>query len=213
MSANRSAPKRGNVPVEEKHARIPKEDVDVLQYDKLIGKVLVTLTHKYGSRVFSLQEDLVSLGYETLLLAKKKYDPSRGTFVTLAYLRLYTYLDRFLSREFRRQSQVVYSLDTHSSVKNANTGSVFSVPFQVFVDGGLFDMEVFFGWYIGTEKEKPFLALVDGWDERKVVRETGYSYQDFLPQMQEVLDEIMEWCRIWSGGHEIQYNLGDKNGN
>lgn len=207
MEKNKNSLRRGKTPQEEKHDRIPKEDIDVTQYNQLTGKVLMTLTKKHGRKVFGMRDDLISLSYEILLMAKKVYDPSRGTFVTLAYLRLYTLLDRYIFRELKRQSREFLSLDKTKANHDSGYDPSTTENFKESIEGASFDMDIFFERYLGTDQEKAFRAVVEGWTDMQVIRNTGYSYEDFLPQMQEVLDEMMEWCTILSGGHEKQYKL------
>ena len=85
----------------ERHERIPKEDVDILDYHPLIMKELHKLAGDYGKFVWQYEHELVQEGYIGLMNAWEKYDPERGTFVTIAYLRVQTKMGRELVKHIK----------------------------------------------------------------------------------------------------------------
>ena len=85
----------------ERNKRIPKDEVDLLGYDKLMKKVLYQLGKKHGQWVFDLKEELLQEGIIGLIKAHKAYDPDRGTFVTIAYLKIHTEMTRLINKRAR----------------------------------------------------------------------------------------------------------------
>lgn len=85
----------------ERNPRLPKDEIDILDYKGLLIKVLNVLARKHGKNVFLYEEDLIQEGYIGLIKALEAYDPTRGTYVTIAYLKVYTEMTRFLLRAGR----------------------------------------------------------------------------------------------------------------
>ena len=85
----------------ERNPRLAKEEINILDYHSLIMKEIHSLANKYGKFVWKFQSDIVQEGYIGLIEAFNKYDPKRGTFVTLAYLRVKTRCSRELYRHIK----------------------------------------------------------------------------------------------------------------
>ena len=93
----------------ERHQRLPKEDVNILDYHPLIRKTINRLAKKYGKFVYLYEQELIQEGYIALIAAWNTYNPERGTFVTLAWLRVDTALKRELNRqakEFKKTNRL-----------------------------------------------------------------------------------------------------------
>jgi len=90
--------KRGNF---ERHNRIPKKDIDILGYNRLIMKVMSQLAKKHGRWVYDYREELEQEGIIGLIKAYHTYDPNRGTYVTIAYLKIHTEMTRCINRRAR----------------------------------------------------------------------------------------------------------------
>jgi len=95
----------------EVHERIPKDQVNVLDYKPLINKVLQSLAKTYGQYVYDYDEELKQDGIIALLKAKEDYDPTRGTYVTLAWLRIRTFMHRRLIKESEQYANTCYLED------------------------------------------------------------------------------------------------------
>ena len=85
----------------EMHPRLAKEDIDLLGYDKLIMKILVNMANARGQWVYDHKESLQHEAMIGILKAYDVYDPTRGTFVTIAYLKIHTEMTRFLNKKSR----------------------------------------------------------------------------------------------------------------
>ena len=107
------------LPHKERNERIPIEDVDLLGYDRLLNKILFALGKKYGQWVFDLKEELLQEGIIGLIKAHKAYDPERGTFVTIAYLKVHTEMVRFINAK-AKQFVIMNDLENLHVSLNAN---------------------------------------------------------------------------------------------
>lgn len=187
---------RSNKPKEEVHARVNKEDINVLDYYELIGKMLRTMTEKYGPVVFNLAEDLGQYAFELLLKAKKDYNPNKGTFVTLAYLRLFTMMDRYIQRHLlTTRYEVLCGAGGHMSQPKGEDEK------SPEVEGGIIDFEKIHNKFMGSDMEPYYLALIDDWGYDRCMKELGCTREEALPMLQRVADDIIEMGRIWAGYH------------
>ena len=85
----------------ERHKRIRKEDIDLLGYERLTMKVLVQIAKTHGQWVFDYRESLEQESMIGLIKAWHAYDPTRGTFVTIAYLKIHNEMTRFINKKAR----------------------------------------------------------------------------------------------------------------
>ncbi len=83
----------------ERNTRPPKDSINILEYDRLLHKMIYKMSKTYGKWVFDYKEELMQEGYIGLIKAHKVYDPTRGTFVTIAYLRVHTEMCHYLNHK------------------------------------------------------------------------------------------------------------------
>lgn len=99
MAYNKPTPP--NKKWKERHPRLPKDQINILDYHGLLIKIVNKLAKDYGLFVYEYEEDLIQVGYIALIAAWEKYDPTRGTYVTIAWLRAHTYMQRALFKHIK----------------------------------------------------------------------------------------------------------------
>ena len=117
--------KRDNKPkrkFKERHKRLPKDQINILDYKNLLIKIINKLAKDYGLFVYDYEEDLLQTGYVALIAAWEKYDKTRGTFVTIAWLRAHTYMQRQLFKYIKEYVATVNLEDLKFSDSEDNMG-------------------------------------------------------------------------------------------
>lgn len=189
----------------------PKEVVDVEQYENLVKGIAYTIFRKVGTHVE--YEDLVSIGFEGLLDAQKRYHPDAGaSFITYSTFRIRgTILDSLaksdpLTRSVReRGRQILTVLDMltqqlGTSPTNEQIAHVMGISpeklrliqYELFISGvssldTLRDIE---GDY-ETVEESTQAGIFENPESISIKRELAQQIQDALEKLPERYAQIV----------------------
>lgn len=185
-----------NKPQEEVHKRIPEDEVDVTEYEPLIHKVVKDFARTYGDLITDNYEDYVSAGYIALIKAKKAYDPERGTFVTIAFLKVLSAVQA-LYLKYKEQQSVS---DLRKLKVNDKEGESVedSDSFTESVSGSTVDYRVV-GSLLSKENQRLYLALCQGKRRGIICRHLDIKWNDYDNRVRELKDEIHEVMTILYG--------------
>ena len=185
-----------NKPQEEVHKRIPEDEVDVTQYEPLIHKVVKDFARTYGDLITDNYEDYVSVGYIALMKAKKAYDPERGTFVTIAFLKVSSAVQA-LYLKYKKQQSVSDLRKLKVSDKEGDSVED-SDSFTESVSGSTIDYGVV-GSLLSKENQRLYLALCKGKRKGMICRHLDIKWHDYDNRIRELKDEIHEVMTILYG--------------
>lgn len=185
-----------NKPQEEVHKRIPEDEVDVTEYEPLIHKVVKDFARTYGDLITENYEDYVSAGYIALIKAKKAYDTERGTFVTIAFLKVLSAVQA-LYLKYKKQQSVS---DLRKLKVNDKEGESVedSDSFTESVSGSTVDYRVV-GSLLSKENQRLYLALCQGKRKGIICRHLDIEWHDYDNRVRELKDEIHEVMTILYG--------------
>lgn len=158
----------------ERHERIPKDEVDILQYEPLIWKIICTFAGKLGNWVYDYKEELKQIGYIALMSAHKDYNPERGTFVTLGYLRVHTHITRFL-----RKQSIHFGSCHHLEELNLKSGSSLAIAWQDLFPSNEIDLNVIARLAVSKEDDidwKILECLINGVPKRSMPKQLGLTH-------------------------------------
>ena len=121
----------------ERNKRVEKEDVNILDYEALIWKIITKSAMTHGNWVYDHKESLKQVGYMALMSALKSYDPTKGTFITIAWLRVTTHIGRVV-----RKKAIEYASTNHLEDLNFTTGSNEAIAWQDLFPSNEIDLNV-----------------------------------------------------------------------
>ena len=185
-----------NKPQEEVHKRIPEDEVDVTEYEPLIHKVVKDFARTYGDLITDNYEDYVSAGYIALIKAKKAYDPERGTFVTIAFLKVLSAVQALYLKYKKQQS--VSDLRKLKVNDKEGEGVEDSDSFTENASGSTIDYKVV-GSLLSKENQRLYLALCQGKRKGMICRHLDIKWNDYDNKVRELKDEIHEVMTILYG--------------
>ena len=185
-----------NQPKEEVHKRIPKDEVDVTQYEPLIHKIIKDFARTYGDLITDNYEDYVSVGYIALMKAKKAYDPDRGTFVTIAFRKVLSAVHA-LYLKYKKQQSVSDLRKLKVSDKEGESAED-SDSFTENVSGSNIDYGVV-GSMLSEECQRLYLALCKGERKGAICRHLDIKWHDYDKRVRELKDELHEVMTILYG--------------
>lgn len=180
-----------HTPKTEVHQRIAVEDVDVTQYYPLINKWVRSYERSYGQVITDNYDDFVSVGLIGILKAKKAYDPSRGTFVTIAFHKVFTeiqtlYKKLMTQERFRDQ----HTIDEDS--EDLAQKKVHELP------GAVVDYDTI-GNFMSGRNKMFYAGLCKGLHRAKICAMCDIPYSEFDEVKQEVKEEALEILSIITG--------------
>jgi len=179
-----------NKPKKEVHKRIPVDDVDVTQYYPLINKWVRSYERSYGRIITDNYEDFTSAGLIGILKAKKVYDPTRGTFVTIAFRKVFTEIAKLykkLENQERFQDHQVYDEDS-------------DVPERKIYDvaGSVVDYEII-GQLMSKRNRIFYTGLCLGLNRGKICAMCDIPFSEYEEVKMEVREEALEILSIING--------------
>lgn len=186
----------GKTPKEEQHDRIPKEDVHVEEYEELIAKVYHRMVNKYGEWVTYHKESLFQQGYMGLCKAKQSYDPSRGTFVTLGYLKIHTEMTRYLTKKWNKQKREVYLEEALEERGDA----VNNYAWEDYQGGYSIDYDKLANHFKYWRDRYAVMAVCEKWNKRKKVKYMKEPIDKAEARCDRVLQDMITLVTIWYGG-------------
>lgn len=190
----------GTTPKKEKHPRIPVEDVDVTQYYALVNKMIRGYARSYGQIITDNYEEFFSAGIVGLLKAKRDYDPTRGTFVTIAYRKVFTAVHNLyvsLSKERGRMD-----LSTSEQLEAMEMTSTDFTKRVVINHGFSANFEVVGELLMGVHK-KLYWCLYNGLTKQRACVVCDIHPDDYDTVCQELKEEILEITTQLYGGRRL----------
>lgn len=182
-------------PKKEVHKRIPVDGVDVTKYYPLVNKWVRSYERSYGQIITDNYEDFVSAGLIGILKAKEVYDPSRGTFVTIAFHKVFTEISN-LYKKLLKQEELA---DNYSDSESDDSNSSSKTKRMYEVSGTYVDYGLIARLMTGRNLEF-FKGLCLGYNRSRICAICDISYKDYDKVKQEVKEEVLEVFQLINGG-------------
>ncbi len=185
----------------ESHKRLAKKDININEYKALITKVINGLALKRGPWVYSHKESLEQEAVFGLIKAYKSYDPTRGTFVTIAYLKIHTEMVRFLNK----RSKDFVHMNNLEDIKFGGSSSGGTHTWQdLFANNSIDYMAVA---KLAIESDDTvmwelFKCLCNGIPWKKVPECIGFSKEDTDKLREELKESMVAVVRELTGDKE-----------
>jgi len=175
----------------ERNPRPLKEDIDLLGYDALINKVMVKLVKKHGKWVYRYQGELRQEGSIGLIKAHKVYDRTKGTFVTIAYLKVYTQMSRFLIKEARIFSKTNRLEELTLKMLTGRD----SIDWQDLFPSHEISYEVVVRLGAKSKLDKEIIYhLIKGTYRRNIPAKVGLTDEQFEVELSRIKDNLVAVC-------------------
>ncbi len=173
----------------ERNERPFKKDIDLLAYDPLMNKVLNKLAKRHGIWVYFYREELIQEGYTGLMQAYNVYDRERGTFVTIAYLRVWSAMQKFINKEAR----MYVKTENLEAMKGAAEGK--DVLWQDMIPSSEIDYGAVLRLAVIKPKDRELMNHVIGGTLRKdIPKKVGLSIRATKESIERLRDDIIEVC-------------------
>ena len=151
---------------------ICKEDIDVTQYFKLIIKVFNHNVSRFGPWLKKHKEDVVQAGYIGLIKAKSKYEPKKGSFLGLAWLRIDSAIKAEVATLSRYHMNHVSLEDIGYSPSATATDKL---PWEEMFSGDILDYGIILRMVKGEDHKKLLYGIIEMypyWKLRAILGET-----------------------------------------
>lgn len=180
----------GTVPKREKHKRLSPDEIDVTKYYRLVDKVLNRFQRKFGNVIMQNRDDLFAHGLIGLMKAKDAYDPSKGTYVTLAYLRVHSNIWEPLMKILKYRENNISLEDT----KFPNM-DICDTNWEEQVEGVNLDYEWIGSMLNSKLKRLVYFSLLYGYNMKEIMEFSGESRVIIRETIKEVKAETM--CLVY----------------
>lgn len=181
----------GTTPKPEVHKRIPVEEVDVTKYDDLIYKIILKYARQYGPVFLEYKEDFYVAGIMGLLVAKRVYNPDRGTFVTIAYYKIATEILQMWKSMMKAESGIdrreVEDNDDGTPLDRIENYQSISVDYE-----GI-------GKLLSPEHQLLYSCLLGGENRGKTCALCGIQWNDYPGKVAELREEVLAVHQELSG--------------
>jgi len=168
----------------ERNERVDKESIDILKYEPLIWKVVTSFAKRLGNWVYDFKEDLKQIGFLALMSAFKDYDNERGTYVTLAFLRVQTFIGRYLRKQAVSHSHCGHLEDLLDSRK--------AIAWQDLFPSNDIDLNVIARLAVRDAKDWQVLeALVDDEPYKTFPARVGLTRKDATARIKELRENLI----------------------
>jgi hypothetical protein len=176
----------------ERNKRVGKEEVDILEYEALVWKIICKEAAGKGNWVYDYKEELKQLGFMALMSAHNSYDPTKGTFITIAWLRVSTHIGRFL-----RKQAIYFSSINHLEDLSFTTGSNEAISWQDLFASSEIDLNVIIRLAVNKEDDIDWLIvhlLMTGCNRREFPRELGLSHTETKERIAALRENLVSVC-------------------
>ena len=178
----------------ERNARLPKEEIDILEYEPLIGKILHKLAKKHGPWVYRYKEELHQEGFVGLIQAYNRYDPTRGTYVTIAYLRVWSAMQKVVNKEAKRYVKTEHLEEMRTSGKSSAVGGP-SVNWQDLIPSHEVNYGAVLRLAVPDEKDRELMNHVIGGTLKKdLPKAVGLTVRATKESLKRVREDILAVC-------------------
>lgn len=176
----------------ERNKRLDKDDVDILDYEPLVWKIITKFAATKGNWVYDYKEELKQIGYMALISAHKSYDPTKGTFVTIAWLRIQTHVGRFL-----RKQSIYFSSVNHLEDLNYTTGSNEAIAWEDLFPSNEIDLNVIARLAVNKNDDidwKLLDLLVMGEKKRSIPKKLGLTHAETKTRIGLLRENLVAVC-------------------
>jgi len=202
----------GNVPKKEKHKRIPKEDVNLLDYTALLKGVFNKFVIAYGPLVAIWEEDLMQEGQIGLMKALDKYDPKKGTFVTIAWLKVHTAMTRKLNCK-GGILQVLKHEISFEDMGNKNwsrsggsaSGGMAEVSWEETFEGTPVNYDALVWHFTDPKDRKAAYCIFKYLSKKNRIKILGEPIEEADVRCERVFSEMLTLLNLWYGGVAKEY--------
>lgn len=171
------------------------EEIDVLNYHKLIIKVYKAMCLKYGTWLERHKEDLVQSGYIGLVKAKEKYTPGRGSFLGLAYLRIMSAMQGDIARHAKYDVNTT-PLESFGPKHDAKSpDGTERLSWEETFSGNILDYEVVLRFITDEEDKAVLFGIIEMypyWKLRNILKETKEEHESRVVRIKQELRELLE---------------------
>jgi RNA polymerase sigma factor (sigma-70 family) len=192
MKIKEELKKKRKLKNKERNKREPKENVDILMYEPLIWKVITKYAVAKGNWVYDYKEELKQIGYLALISAFQSYDPERGTFVTIAWLRIDTHISRYL-----RKQAIHFRSTNHLEDLNFTTGSNEAISWQDLFPSSDVDIPVVCRLAVSEQDDidwKLLNMLIMGERRRSIPNKLGLSRTETNRRIEILRENLVAVC-------------------
>lgn len=180
-------------PKDPKKYPLTNEEINVSDYHNLVLKVYCHMISKFGRWLQRYKKDLIQVGYIGLLKAKEKYEPGRGSFLGLAYLRIMSQMQSDIAKyaKFETNNMSIEDLCLYSDAPDSD-----KLDWQDLIPSDQVD----YGAVFAMIKDPDDLALLEGiiemypyWKLRYILKE---KKEDHDKRVERIKDELREILRV-----------------
>lgn len=186
------AKKKKKVKHKERNKREAKEDIDILDYEPLIWKIITKAAMTQGNWVYDYKDDLKQVGYLALMSAFNSYDPAKGTFITIAWLRITTHVGRFL-----RKKAIHYSSTNHLEDLSFTTGSNEAIAWEDLFPSNEIDLVVIANLAVSKEDDidwEILKMLTNGVKKRSMPKRLGLTHAETTRRIDLLRTNMVAVC-------------------
>jgi hypothetical protein len=167
-------------------------DIDIMDYENLVNKVFNSRVKKFGGWVHLYREEMVQEGFIGLMKAKEKYQPGRGSFLGLAWLRISKAMNTELAKfaKYNMNTKPIDSLNGYARVDGNS-----SLNWEDLVAGDIIDYEVIIG-FVSEEDDKKLLhgiiEMYPYWKLRAILGESKAVHEMHVEKLKVELLELLD---------------------
>lgn len=182
-----------NKPKPEVHGRPNPEDINVADYDPLIYKFIHGYARTYGAIIVENIEDFYAVGLEGIMKAKKAYDPSRGTFVTIAYYKVFTEVSKLYRKLVKEYEHCDLSTEEQTEMHQRSVSDALGSAIGSSVDYSAL------GRILSVEDRQLYYCLLHNKTMTETCKELHISKEDYRERVATLKDTIIEHHRFING--------------
>lgn len=185
-----------NKPIKERHKRISKDEVRVRDYGPLVHKFIRGYIRTYGAIVSDHYDEFYAVGLEGIMKAKKVYDPERGTFVTIAYRKVFTEVHKLykqLVTDHQRKDLSTEEQIEQSGMHQRTLGDALGSAM-----GSSINYEAL-GRVLNVEDRQLYECLLQGMFINDTCKKCGISRRRYHERVAQLKETIVEHFRILNG--------------
>ena len=189
MSKQKESP---SIKHKERNKRIDKGEINILDYEALVWKIICKEAAGKGNWVYDYKEELKQLGFMALMSAHKSYDPTKGTFVTIAWLRVSTHVGRFL-----RKQAIYFSSVNHLEDLNFTTGSNEAIAWEDLFPSNEIDLDVIARLAVNKDDDidwKILDMLCNGSKKRSMPKALGLTHEETRQRIAKLRANLVAVC-------------------
>jgi len=167
------------------------EDIIIEDYHNLVLKVYCHMIAKFGTWLQRYKQDLIQSGYCGLIKAKEKYEPGRGSFLGLAWLRIQSAMQSDIAKYAKFET---YTMPIEDLKLYANAADSEQLDWQDLIPSEMVDYESVLRMITDPDDQKLLEGIIEMypyWKLRKILGETKEEHDARVARLKDELREIL----------------------